>query len=203
MWILRRYIFQHVFAALLVITIAVLGIQTIFSLVNELGNVGTGHYDTIKAFIYVLMQLPNFLWVVLPIVVLLGSLVSLYTLAASKEVLIIRSAGVSVKSFCNTTLYCAAVIMVFAFLLGGYIVPNMNYQSSVLKNTATGNQVVNMGETSTWFKQDNRYVLIDNIKSSNTINKVNQYEVHKDKISDISHASYASYNPTYQTWDLH
>ena len=203
MWIIRRYIFVHIFLALLLIAIAVLGLQTIFGLAGELGDIGVGNYDTVKAFLFVLMQLPNFLFIILPLVVLIGTIVGLYILCASKEMLIIRSAGVSIKSIVQAVLFCAVFLMLFAFLLGGFIVPKTNYQSNILKNTAKGNQVLNLGEQSTWFKQDNRFVLIDNIKSPSRINQIKQYEVDNDHIKDISHAQYATYNTNYQSWDLH
>ena len=92
---LRRLIYTEVFAAVLFVAVGFLALFFFFDFVDELPNVGKGvtAYRLTQALVYVGLRIPNHLYELLPIAVLIGTIFVMARLAQSSEYTILRTSG--------------------------------------------------------------------------------------------------------------
>ena len=95
MKILQRYIGRQIISSILIVTLALAGVNFVMTLVNQFDKIGTSHYSILTAIYYVLLQLPLSIYQMFPIVGFLGALIGLGRLSATSELTIMRAAGVS------------------------------------------------------------------------------------------------------------
>lgn len=201
MWRLRWYIATTILATILIVSGAICGIQIIFSFVHESGAIGTGHYDTWQAMSYVLLTLPAFFQIVVPMVGLLGSLMGLGLLANNSELIAMRAAGVSIRQIGGGALIAGLAIMVLSFALTAYVGPKLQYIASVRKAVALNKRALLFTAQSMWLKNGDNFVYISKSLSPSVIGQVVQYHVTNGQLQSILSAKSAHYVPK-QGWTL-
>src|SRR5690606_5465351 len=90
----RRYLAKEIYRSSSVVLIALLGLFTFFALIEELDTVGRG-LTLITPFYMQALALPTYLYDLLPIGVLIGSVLALASLAQRNELVILRVSGIS------------------------------------------------------------------------------------------------------------
>ena len=73
------------------------------------------------------MRLPQLAFEMLPVAALIGSLLGLGALAANSEIIVMRSAGLSIKKLSGMVAVTGLVLLVFTGLLGEFIGPPLDY----------------------------------------------------------------------------
>ena len=95
MRVVTRYLAREIYKATAFVFVAFLALFAFFDLINELDDVGKGHYRLQHAFLFVLLSLPGHVYELFPIAVLIGTLYALPTLAANSEYTVMRVSGFS------------------------------------------------------------------------------------------------------------
>src|SRR5690606_41390522 len=90
----RRYLAQEIYRSSSVVLIALLGLFTLFALIEELDKVGT-RFTLLNLFYMQALAVPAYLYDLLPIGVLTGAVLALAGLAQRRELGIVRVSGVS------------------------------------------------------------------------------------------------------------
>ena len=72
-----------------------LALGALFLFIGQQDDIGVGNYTAADALLYVLLNLPEQAWQLLPIAALIGSLMGLGTLARGSEITVIRATGIS------------------------------------------------------------------------------------------------------------
>ena len=116
--ILDRYIARSVLAAIGVVILVIGALLTLMLFISEVDNLGDGNYTFGKILIWMALMLPARLYLVLPVVALLGSLLALGALAAGSELVVIRSAGVSMKRLAISVSLAGIAMALITSLLG-------------------------------------------------------------------------------------
>ena len=94
MKIINRYIGKQVIIMILVVAVALLGVDLFFYLVNELKFVGRGNYQLSTAFAFIALTIPRKIYIMFPWSALLGTLLALGQLAKSSELVVMRASAV-------------------------------------------------------------------------------------------------------------
>ncbi|HUS23666.1 MAG TPA: LptF/LptG family permease, partial [Candidatus Binatia bacterium] len=92
---LDRYIVQHIFGFTAVVGLGLITIQALVAFVAQLDEVGRGGFSYSDLFLYTILQLPAGIYVMLPIMGMIGTLMGLGALASSSELTAMRASGVS------------------------------------------------------------------------------------------------------------
>jgi len=121
--ILDRYIVRSIIGAVLLVMMVFMMLGALWVLIDQLDDIGIGHYTVWSALWYTLLNLPQQAYELLPITVLMGALIGLGSLARGSELTVIRSTGVSVSRIAGTTLMAAALLIGAEVVLGEFLGP--------------------------------------------------------------------------------
>lgn len=131
--IMRRHVSQASFAAMLGVILILLVVQMLFVFLGQLGDLNS-HYRIGSALYFVLLQIPENLYAILPIGALIGAVVGLGSLATNSELIVMRASGVSVWRIVAWVLRPALVFGLFAFALSQWLIPPANIASSAVRS---------------------------------------------------------------------
>ncbi len=92
---LDRYVGKSVLMATLVVILVIVGLDAIFTLVDELDQL-KGAYGFVEALEFMALRLPRRAYEYMPMACLIGCLAGLGGLAANSELTVMRAAGLSV-----------------------------------------------------------------------------------------------------------
>ena len=93
--LLSQYLMRTILTSTALVLIVLLALAGLIEFIAELDDT-RGDYQTAEAILYTLLRLPNLAFEMLPVSTLIGSLLGLGGLAASSEITVMRSAGISV-----------------------------------------------------------------------------------------------------------
>lgn len=122
--ILDRYIARQVIITILVVSLALLGLDLFFTLINELKLIGQAKYTVTTLFTYLALTAPTRLYVMFPWAALIGALISLGALASHSELVVMRTASVSVARIAWSVIKGTLILTFIVVLFGEGIAPN-------------------------------------------------------------------------------
>ncbi|HHO59259.1 MAG TPA: LptF/LptG family permease, partial [Thiotrichales bacterium] len=148
--VLDRYITRSVLTGTLVSMLVLLAIFVLVDFVAQLKDVGTGDYDNWHAMAFVLMQLPQRFYELSPSILLLGGILSLGTMAANSELIVMRASGISVYRITRAVLQAGLMIAVLVALMGEYVVPYSTGAAKTLRAEAMEKKLIVGGYNDIW-----------------------------------------------------
>jgi lipopolysaccharide export system permease protein len=154
---IRRLIYREVLGAVLFVAVGFLALFFFFDFVDELPNVGRGAttYRLTQALAYVTLMLPNHLYELLPIAVLIGTIFVMARLAQSSEYTILRTSGLGPWRALRALLALGAVFTVLTFAAGDYLAPLADRTAQLIKARLQGR--ISVGQTGAWLKERQAY----------------------------------------------
>lgn len=123
MTVLDRYVVRTILSAVLLVMLVFLMLGGLWVLIDQLDDIGIGHYTAWSAFWYTLLNLPQQAYELLPITVLIGTLLGLGALARGSELTVVRATGVSVARLAGMTLMAAGLLIGVELVLGEFLGP--------------------------------------------------------------------------------
>lgn len=192
--ILDRYIARTIVSGTLM-TLLVLGSLLAFvDFVSEIGNVGKGQYTILNAVSYVLLSLPKRLYELFPTAVLLGSLLSLGTLASNSELIVVRASGISIMRIVRSVLQAGLIVVILVALIGEFIVPGSERQAQTIRAVAL-KQNISLGQHGFWAKDGQLYINVGRVYPDYQLGNLEIYELDENKqLKQLIHARSAHYN---------
>lgn len=174
MRILSLYILKSIAAPTLIVAFALLAISSILALVTELQTAERVGYGAGIALQFVLLDLPTSVYQLAPTTMLIGSLLGLGALASSSELIVMRAAGMSQMRLALAAALSGMVFGVLIFAMGDVLVPRSHQMAFDLRSESRygGSR---FGEGGAWFREDNRYIYIEEIFSVEQLGKVHIY----------------------------
>ncbi|MDH0201683.1 LPS export ABC transporter permease LptG [Comamonas aquatica] len=155
---LRRLIYRDTVSAIGFVALAFLALFFFFDLLDEMGDVGRAVGDTTytvwHALLAVSLGIPNHLYELLPIAVLIGSIFVMARFAQSSEFTIMRTSGLGPWLALRTMLLLGACFVVLTVAVGDYIAPAAERMALVAKAKYLG-KTSTTGSTGAWLKEKN------------------------------------------------
>lgn len=214
MKVLHRYISREIFGAVLFALIAFLALFAFFDLVNELEDVGRGGYKLQHAFLFVAMGLPGYVYDLMPIAALIGSIYALAQLGARSEFTIMRASGMSTLQAGWILAKIGIVLVIVTFLFGEFIAPASSEFAQKFRLQAQGTSVSTQFRTGLWTKDvirengltgepiGSRFLNVKEVSLEGRLQGVKLYEFDRDfRLTAVMSADYADYRGR-NTWRL-
>ena len=192
--IIDRYIARAVLAGTFMSLFVFGALFAFISFVSELQHVGMNNYGALKAFLYVMLNLPLLLYQVFPSAMLLGGLLSLGALASSSELIVMRAAGISIMRITASVLKAGVFLIVIVVLLGELLAPVAISTAKTMRAEALEGRVLTRDRTGLWSKYGNNFVYIGLVLPDVQLRNVVIYELNDDhRLSKTTFARQAHY----------
>jgi lipopolysaccharide export system permease protein len=205
MWgarLLERYIVVATSKALGLVSV---GLTTLFSLlefVDQLHDVGKGHYRLIDAFVYVLLTAPERLLQLMPAAMLFACLFALGSLASRSELTAMRAGGVSPHRIVGSVFKLAGCTVVALFLLAQFVIPPTQQLAQAQRaSRLSASEAVRSGN-SFWAAGDHQFLNVRRFDNGNTPSDIYLYEfAASGELETLIQADHAEVRPD-GTWLL-
>lgn len=149
----RRYIAREVYRSTLVVLLALVGLFMFFALIEGLDKVGK-HLTLVQLITLQLFDLPNHLYELLPIGLLIGAVLALAGLAQRNELTILRASGVSGLRLLAALWLITLPLMAGAWVLSEYITPAAEMHGSEARLSLLGRTDGGRMASGYWFKEN-------------------------------------------------
>ena len=204
MHILSRYIGKTVFFTTLLTAFLVVSIDMLFLIVNELRAVGEGDYTVFKAVQYILLVSPSRLYFIFPMASLIGALLGLGLLAGHSELIVMRSAGVSILQISGAVLRAALVLIKLVTLIGEFVVPHtVRYAEIFRENAIAGEQTLTTPQ-GTWVRSGKNFIRIKQILPNGELLGIIRYEFDQaNQLKNTAYAERAEYLSATNQWKVY
>jgi lipopolysaccharide export system permease protein len=163
MTLLSQYLMRTIFASTALVLVVLLAIAGLFEFIAELDDI-QGDYQTPQAILFTALRLPNLAFEMLPVAVLIGSLLGLGALAGNSEIIVMRSAGLSVSRLASMVALSGGVLLVFTGLLGEFIGPPLDFYARDMRMEARYQKGDEFGH-SAWVKDGPVYLHLQRVNS--------------------------------------
>ncbi len=192
MRVIERYVSREIVGAVLFALVAFLALFAFFDLISELPAVGRGGYRLQHAFLYVALGLPGYVYDLMPIAALIGTIYALAQLAAKSEFTIMRASGLSTSRAGWMLAKVGIVFVLVTFLFGEVIAPASSAMGERLKLQAQGATVSKEFRTGLWTKDviredgltgepiGSRFLNVRDVTSNGQLQDVKLYEFDRD-----------------------
>ena len=202
---IRRLIHREALTSIALVAMGFLALFFFFDLVDELqylgknnGLGGQGSYQISHALLYVTLLVPNHLYELLPISVLIGSIFVMARLAQSSEYTILRTSGLGPWRALKLLLWLGAFFVALSFVVGDYVSPISERAAQLLK--ARYQSKITVGQTGAWLKErqagSNFIVNVSELSPEGEMHGVRIYEFdRKGLIVSTTEAPKAAFSP--------
>ena len=176
---IRRLIYGEVLASIALVTLGFLALFSFFDLVDELQYLGKNNglptandiYQIRHALLYVALLIPNHLYELLPISVLIGTIFVMSRLAQSSEYTILRTSGLDPWRALRLLLGLGTFFVFLSFVVGDYVAPVSERAAQLLKARYQG--AITLGQTGAWLKEKQAYnTYVANVRTLSTRNEM-------------------------------
>ncbi|MEO7807455.1 MAG: LPS export ABC transporter permease LptG [Steroidobacteraceae bacterium] len=152
MGILDRYIIRTLLGGVALVMSVVVTLNGLFLFISQQDDIGTGTYSAVNALWYVLLNIPEQAFEMLPIGALIGGLVGLGQLARNSELTVLRASGLSVLRIARSVALGGLVLVAIALLIGEWLAPTLGQMARDYKAIAKFSNVSFAGQGGAWIR---------------------------------------------------
>ena len=201
--VLTRYLIKEIIKGSSIAMILLVTLFNLFTLSDELQKLGEGSYTLPRIFEYVALTTPRIFYELMPSAALLGSLFVVGAMANNREIVAIRSIGLSTGWIIRSIMLAGLVMVSCAILVGELIAPETERAAQLLRNHAIKNEVVLKTQYGMWLREGNQFINVRKIVSNSNLQDVRIYAINdQHQLVSIQHADSAELLSD-STWRLH
>lgn len=165
-------------ALVLIVLLALAGLIEVIAQLEDIKN----NYQTPQAIIYTLLRLPILGFEMMPVSALIGSLLGLGALAANSEIIVMRSAGISVWKMSGMVAISGVVMLVFTALIGEFIGPPLDYFAHDMRTQARYGQEEERLSKATWVRDGTTYLHLERVNAEFDFGSLYVYRFDEDDV---------------------
>ena len=171
-----RYIMQQFLAGLFPVLLLLLALFSFMALAEELEDVGQGSFALPDALMVVFLTSPKRIVELLPVTALLGGLLGLGAMANHRELIAIRTIGISKQRIAQTVAVLAVFLGIFISILQFYVVPGFEREAATLRGQASQIMEARTGKSGAlWTRNDRHFIRINGVRSERILTDIEIY----------------------------
>lgn len=203
MRLMDRYVRRSVIATSLIALLVLLALETFFTLLVELEDLGVGRYGIDDIALYLLLTLPRRAYETFPMALLLGGLMGMGALAAGSELVVMRSAGVSILRLVVAAMKAGLILCAIALVLGEFVAPPGERLAEDLRSQAKSRTLAIRDGKGFWARDGANFVNVRAVRPGAELADVYLYELDEHSaLLSVTHARGARYDAAGQRWLL-
>jgi lipopolysaccharide export system permease protein len=190
---LDRYIVRTILGGVGLWSALLLALGALFLFIGQQDDIGVGNYTARDALLFVLLNLPEQAWQLLPIAALIGSLMGLGTLARGSEITVIRATGVSPTRMSGAALLAALMLIIIAIGVGEFLAPQLQQAAKQQKAFTKFSDVTFGGSGGAWVRDGNLILNVMRQSGERQFGGMTIFELSPDhRLRAIGHAARAT-----------
>lgn len=170
MRLLDVYIARHIWSAVAIVLLVILGLDLMIALGSELEALSKGASFK-QVLTYIALTVPTRAYEFMPLIVLVGCLVGLGALANNSELTVMRAAGVSLRRIVWSVMQAVSVFVVAAAILGEFVAP-VSQQMAEIEQTQYKGGASSKG---IWLREGDDYIFVRSVESDGVLQGVSRY----------------------------
>jgi lipopolysaccharide export system permease protein len=193
--IMLRYLALSIYKGSAMVLFILVSLSLFYSMVRELDNIGEGTYGVIQMVEFLLMNIPSIMVDFMPLAVLLGSILSLGSLASGSEIIAMQSSGVSVKNLLISVALSASLVALITVMLANFVVPVSESYSKEFRSAHRQSRISVTGRSGVWIKDVNNIINIQQLYPDGNARGIKIYHLdQQDKLVQTTIAAKAKAN---------
>ena len=179
MSLLTTYLMRTIIASTLMVMLVLLALGGLFEFIAQLEDT-QADYGVAQALLFALLRLPQLSFETLPIAALIGSLLGLGALATNSEMIVMRTAGLSVARLAGMVAITGLVMMIFTALVAEFLGPPLDHFARTMRDEArAGHERTSTGNAA-WVKDGEVILHLDRINTEYNFGGVYVYRFNDD-----------------------
>lgn len=174
--ILTQYLGKTITHTIGIVVAALAGLELFILFISQIKDIGTGAFTVWQAIIYVILVLPIKVYDFFPMAGLVGVLLGLGVLASHSELIVMRSAGLSLVEITFTLLKIALVLILVVTIIGETLAPMLQTYAEHRKAVAISRGQALATGYGTWVRDGKNFYHIALIKDARHLEGVTRYE---------------------------
>lgn len=191
--ILDRYLSRAVITGTLLVLFVLVALSAFFNLLGEADNIGQGNYTLWHALQFVLLGMPQQAYEMFPVAVLLGALLGLGQLANGNELVVMRTAGISVVRLGLSVLYGGIVLAALCIAAGEMLAPPAERYAQRMKTVQLHQRVGITSAQGIWVRDDDTFVNIRTMTEAGELERIYAYSFEGQRLKSALWAARASF----------
>jgi len=176
MILLERYVTVAVVKALGVVSAGMTSLFSLLEFVDQLHDVGKGHYRIIDALFYVLLTAPGRLLQLMPACLLLACLFALGVLATRGELTAMRAGGLSPGRILGWVFKLGGATVIALFLLAEFVIPAAQQLAQAHRASKLASMGAARSGDSFWAQGDHQYLNVRRFADGNIPRDIHLYD---------------------------
>ena len=156
--IVNRYIQRNIHLGTAGALLLLVSLALFFSFVRELDDLGKNGYGMRLLLEYLALSIPGKVVEFLPLAVLLGSMLSLGSMASNSEFIAMQASGITLQRMLGGVLQAALLVALVGFLLADWVLPDSEINAHKLKNQSRQQTSALDTRQGLWLKDESRVV---------------------------------------------
>ncbi len=191
------YFGNRVLAAILLVLLVLVGLDVITAIIDESDNI-EGNYTFYEVMVYVVYSLPSRVYEYIPSAALIGCLTGLGSLATNSELIVVRSAGMSVGRVVWVVIKPALLVILVGLMIGEYVAPTTEQIAQsrrALAESGTGGFTSRRG---LWNREGNHFMHFNAVQPNGVLHGVTLMKFNAEReLQSLLFARRASYQANY------
>ena len=194
--LLDRYLIRAVLGGALVVMAVLITLGALFLFSGQQDDIGVGTYTAIDAFWFVLLNVPQQVYELMPIGVLIGSLIGLGSLARGSELTVMRAAGISVWRVAGSVAMAGLMLIVLAVLCGEFLAPPLQAMAKQQKLLSKFSTITFAGRAGPWVRDGDKLINVSQQSGTSEFSGMLIFELGDDfRLRSVASASTATVQP--------
>lgn len=200
--LLDRYVIRALLGGVLVVMTVLLTLGGLFLFIGQQDDIGVGNYTAIDAFWFMLLNLPQQAYELMPIATLIGALLGLGTLARGSELTVMRAAGISVWRVAGSVAMAGTLLLAVAIACGEFLAPPLQQMAKQQKAFSKFSNISFAGRGGAWVRDGNLLINVMQQSSRGEFGGMRIFELSEDhELKSVATASTAVVMPD-GSWKL-
>jgi lipopolysaccharide export system permease protein len=200
--VLSSYIAKEILKGSLIALMVLLTLFNLFTLADELKDIGKGHYGLKQIFYYLTLTSPTVIYELVPASGLIGSLFVLGSMGNNRELIAMQASGLSVMGIIKPVLLAGLVLVTLSLLVGEFIAPVSEKLGQKIKSSALNENVILNSKYGLWLREGSNYINVRQAQEDGELSDISIYELDaQHHLRESLHADKAIFLGN-KTWKL-
>lgn len=197
MRLLSRYVATTVLGAVGIVLLIVVGIDAMASLVDGVGDI-RNRYQFTDVLYNTLLEVPSSAYINLPFAALIGCLLGMGLMAGNSELVVMRTAGVSLLRIAGFVMRPVLVLVAIGVVVGEWVVPFTDQLAESRRMVLRGEQKMLSATSGVWNREGNEFVHFNAVYPNGQLYGVTRYQFNSEQqLQAASYAQRATYMGTH------